>query len=115
MAREEHGIDCDPVSSRVLVLNLPHDGDAPCARLAQAAGPEPLLLTLRSLTGSFRMAVPASDVYVCENPSVLIAAADQLGKFFSSACLHQRASLGRRAPPAHWPRRRRDVNPRACQ
>jgi hypothetical protein len=26
------------------------------------------------------MAVPASDVYVCENPSVLIAAADQLGE-----------------------------------
>ncbi len=80
MAWEEHGIDCDPVSSRVLVLNLPLDGDAPCARLAQAAGPEPLWLTLRSLTGSFRMVVPASDVYVCENPSVLIAAADQLGK-----------------------------------
>lgn len=78
-AWEEHGIDCDPVSSRVLVLNLPLDGDAPCARLAQAAGPEPLWLTLRSLTGSFQMAVPASDVYVCENPSVLIAAADQLG------------------------------------
>jgi uncharacterized protein (TIGR02679 family) len=80
MAWEEHGIDCDPVSSRVLVLNLPLDGDAPCARLAQAAGPEPLWLTLRSLTGSFRMAALGSDVYVCENPSVLIAAADQLGK-----------------------------------
>jgi uncharacterized protein (TIGR02679 family) len=42
--------------------------------------PEPLWLTLRSLTGSFRMAALASDVYVCENPSVLIAAADQLCK-----------------------------------
>ena len=80
MAWEEHGIDCDPVSSRVLVLNLPLDGDAPCARLARAAGPEPLWLTLRSLIGSFRMAAPASEVYVCENPSVLIAAADQLGE-----------------------------------
>jgi len=80
MAWEEHGIDCDPVSSRVLVLNLPLDGDAPCTRLAQAAGPEPLWLTLRSLTGSFQMAASGSDVYVCENPSVLIAAADQLGK-----------------------------------
>lgn len=37
-------------------------------QFAQAAGPEPLWLTLRSLTGSFRMAVPASDVYVRENP-----------------------------------------------
>jgi uncharacterized protein (TIGR02679 family) len=81
MAWEEHGIDCDPVSSRVLVLNLPITGDAPCARLAQAAGPEPLWLTLRSVTGSFQMAVPASDVYVCENPSVLIAAADELGEY----------------------------------
>ena len=44
MAWEEHGIDCDPVSSRVLVLNLPLYGDAPCARLAQA-GSEPLWLT----------------------------------------------------------------------
>ncbi len=79
MAWDEHGIDCDPVSSRVLVLNLPIAGDAPCVQLALAAGPEPLWLTLRSLTGSFQMAVPASDVYVCENPSVLIAAADQLG------------------------------------
>jgi hypothetical protein len=60
MAWEEHGIDCDPVSSRVLVLNLPLDGDAPCARLAQAAGSEPLWLTLRSLTGSFRMAALGS-------------------------------------------------------
>jgi hypothetical protein len=44
--------DPHPVSSRVLVLNLPLDGDASCARLAQAAGPEPLWLTLRSLTWS---------------------------------------------------------------
>ena len=80
VAWEEHGIDCDPVSSRVLVLNLPIAGDVPCARLAQAAGAEPLWLTLRSLSGEFQMAVPAADVYVCENPSVLIAAADQLGK-----------------------------------
>lgn len=79
MAWDEHGIDCDPVSSRVLVLNLPLAGDAPCVRLAQAAGPEPLWLTLRSLTGSFRLAEAGAEVYVCENPSVLIAAAEQLG------------------------------------
>jgi hypothetical protein len=39
---QANGIDCDPVSSRVLVFNLPLDGDAPCTRLAQAAGPKPL-------------------------------------------------------------------------
>jgi uncharacterized protein (TIGR02679 family) len=71
---EEHGIDCDPVSSRVLVLNLKLVGNAACVRLSQAAGPEPLWLTLRSLSGTFRTDEP--DVYVCENPSVLIAAAD---------------------------------------
>ena len=76
-AWEEHGVDCDPVSSRVLVLNLRLAGDAMCAPLSVAAGPEPLWLTLRSLTGGFQ--AEATDIYVCENPSVLIAAADVLG------------------------------------
>jgi uncharacterized protein (TIGR02679 family) len=75
-AWEEHGVVCDPVSSRVLVLNLRLRGNAACARLTEAAGPEPLWLTWRSLTGGFRTDDP--DVYVCENPSVLIAAADEL-------------------------------------
>jgi uncharacterized protein (TIGR02679 family) len=77
LAWEEHGVDCDPVSSRVLVLNLWLHGDAACARLTQAAGPEPLWLTWRSLNATFGTSDP--DVYVCENPSVLIAAADELG------------------------------------
>jgi uncharacterized protein (TIGR02679 family) len=76
-AWEEHGVDCDPVSSRVLVLNLRLVGNAMCVPLSLAAGPEPLWLTLRSLNGAFRAEAP--DVYVCENPSVLIAAADALG------------------------------------
>lgn len=76
-AWEEHGVDCDPVSSRVLVLNLRLAGDAMCVPLSLAAGPEPLWLTLRSLNGAFR--ADARDIYVCENPSVLIAAADVLG------------------------------------
>jgi len=75
-AWEEHGVVCDPVSSRVLVLNLRLDGDAPCCGLTRAAGPEPLWLTWRSLSGAFRTA--GADVYVCENPSVLVAAADGL-------------------------------------
>ena len=74
---EEHGVDCDPVSSRVLVLNLPLEGNAPCVPLTHAASSQPLWLTLRSLAGVFRASAP--DVYVCENPSVLIAAADALG------------------------------------
>jgi uncharacterized protein (TIGR02679 family) len=74
---EEHGVDCDPVSSRVLVLNLLLEGDAACVPLSHAAGAEPLWLTLRSLSGVFQ--TDAADIYVCENPSVLIAAADALG------------------------------------
>jgi uncharacterized protein (TIGR02679 family) len=77
LAWDGHGIDCDPVSSRVLVLNLRLHGDAACVRLTEAAGPEPLWLTWRSLSGSFRAEEP--EVFVCENPSVLIAAADELG------------------------------------
>ena len=76
-AWEEAGVVCDPVSSRVLVLNLVLHGDAAACRLTAAAGPEPLWLTWRSLSGPF--GCDASDVHVCENPSVLIAAADQLG------------------------------------
>jgi len=69
---------CDPVSTRVLVLNLRLDGDAAACRLAAALAPKPLWLTWRSLAGPFGPGDP--DVYVCENPSVLIVAADQLGR-----------------------------------
>jgi uncharacterized protein (TIGR02679 family) len=75
---DAHGIDCDPVSSRVLIMNLRLRGDAACVRLTEAAGPEPLWLTWRSLNGIFRTEDP--EVFVCENPSVLIAAADELGE-----------------------------------
>jgi uncharacterized protein (TIGR02679 family) len=78
LAWEEHGVDCDPVSSRVLVLNLRMQGDAACVRLVEAAGSEPLWLTWRSLNGIFRAG--DTDVFVCENPSVLIAAADTLNE-----------------------------------
>lgn len=88
---EEHGVDCDPVSSRVLILNAPLEGDAACVALSRAAGAEPLWLTLRSLTGVFRSS--ASDTYVCENPSVLVAAADALGpRSYPLICTNGRPS-----------------------
>lgn len=72
------GVFCDEVSSRVLVLNLPLRGDAPAVALAAAAPGEPTWLTLRSLAGSLEM--PAgTTVFVCENPTVVEAAADRLG------------------------------------
>lgn len=72
------GVRCDGVSSRVLVLNLPLIGDTPAARWAGAAPGEPLWLSLRSIAGSWSAPQDAT-VFVCENPTVLEAAADELG------------------------------------
>lgn len=72
------GVACDAISSQVLVLNLPLAGDAPAVRLCRAAPGEPVWLTLRSLTGRLALARPGA-VFVCENPSVVEAAADRLG------------------------------------
>lgn len=92
---DEIGVVCDPVSSRVLVLNLRLDGDAAACRLAGAAGAEPLWLTWRSLGGASGSDAP--DVYVCENPSVLIAAADRLGvRCLPLVCTNGRPSAATR-------------------
>lgn len=72
------GVSCDEVSSRVLVLNLPLSGTAPAARLTAAAPGEPLWLTLRSLDGAWT-APPGATVFVCENATVVEAAADRWG------------------------------------
>jgi uncharacterized protein (TIGR02679 family) len=75
-AWEDNGVACDPVSSRVLVLNLPLEGSAPAVRLTKVSGAEPLWLTWRALSGEFCF---DGDVFVCENPSVVVAAADEHG------------------------------------
>jgi uncharacterized protein (TIGR02679 family) len=72
------GVKCDGVSSRVLVCNLPLDGEAPAVRWCAAAAGEPMWLTLRSITGRW-MAPAGVTVFVCENATVLEAAADRLG------------------------------------
>ena len=72
------GVACDTVSSQVLTLNLRLSGDAAAVRLCRAVAGEPVWLTLRSLTGSLAHE-PGTDVFVCENPSVLESAADRLG------------------------------------
>jgi uncharacterized protein (TIGR02679 family) len=71
------GVACDAVSARVLVLNLPLTGSAPAVALAAATPGEPVWLTLRSVTGE--LGTVATRVYVCENPSIVEAAADRLG------------------------------------
>lgn len=68
------GVECDGVSSRVLILNLPLTG----TRLPTAVLGEPLWLTLRALTSTWT--TPARVAFVCENPTVVEAAADKLGR-----------------------------------
>ncbi|MEU6970983.1 TIGR02679 family protein [Kitasatospora aureofaciens] len=77
------GVALDELSSRVLTLGLPGSPADTTGRVLAAAreGGEPCLLTLRQLARR----PPAlglderTRVYVCENPAVLAAAADDLG------------------------------------
>lgn len=81
------GVVCDPLSSRVLVLNLALTGTAAACAIAAAGCQtgEPIWLTWRCLNGDFALDHSQSgqdrrvDVYVCENPTVVAAAADALG------------------------------------
>lgn len=73
------GVACDEVSSMVLVLGLPLRGPSPAAAITAAAGAEPVWLTLRSLRQPPVPAPGVTEVFVCENPSVIEAAADRLG------------------------------------
>ncbi|MGH3429064.1 MAG: DUF2399 domain-containing protein [Mycobacteriales bacterium] len=70
-------VRCDGVSSRVLTLNLPLTGTASAAAQSTASPGEPTWLTLRSLDGQWT--VSAASIFVCENVTVLEAAADELG------------------------------------
>ncbi len=74
------GVVCDQVSSQVLVLNLPLEGNAPAVAITTAAEGEPVWLTLRSLAGELSLERGVDTVFVCENPSIVEAAADTLGK-----------------------------------
>jgi uncharacterized protein (TIGR02679 family) len=76
------GITVNELAAPVLCLNLPASGNAAAANVARAAAAsgDAIHLTLRMLLRD----PPAWDVsgrrvYVCENPSILSIAADQLG------------------------------------
>lgn len=81
---EAAGVVPDDLCSQVLVLNLPVAAGRVCSPLARwlaeaAVEGLPFRVTLHQLTRSpVAMATPA-DVYVCENPAVLRAAAERLG------------------------------------
>ncbi len=73
----EVGVDRDPLSSDVLVLGLRPAGTERLARHLRecAEDGEPRRVTLRELGGAAVTVSTGTPVYVCENPSVLAAAA----------------------------------------
>jgi uncharacterized protein (TIGR02679 family) len=84
------GVLCDELSASVLVVNLRADTTSLTGRTLQlhADAGEPYRLTLRQLLRNparFDAGTQAKVVYVCENPTVVAATADRLGR--SSAAL----------------------------
>jgi uncharacterized protein (TIGR02679 family) len=75
---ERHSVICDSLSSTVLVLNMRLQGDSALARsLAVSAGAgEPRVVTLRELART-SAGIANSSIFVCENPTVVSAAADR--------------------------------------
>ena len=81
---ERFGVVCNPLSSHVLFLNLPvatAPGIAAAVAAHRDAG-EPMRLTLRALRGVPLRFEPRATIHVCENPTVVSAAAEAFG----SAC-----------------------------
>lgn len=75
------GVLTDEVSSTVLTFGLPGDASTPTGRVLgvwQDAG-QPVVLTLRQLVRD-PPALRVREVFVCENPVVVSAAADRLGR-----------------------------------
>ncbi|GAA3888076.1 hypothetical protein GCM10022381_32490 [Leifsonia kafniensis] len=82
------GVIVDELSSTVLTLGLPGGDVSPTARALHVLAPtdQPAILTLRQLISDGIGAVPPV-VFVCENPAVVAAAADQ-GSRVAMVCLN---------------------------
>ncbi len=76
----EVGVACDPLSTDVLTLGLRPQGDGLLARHLRdsSAEGEPRRITLRELMRSPLTVARPTPVFICENPSVVAAAADRL-------------------------------------
>lgn len=74
------GVSCDPLSNDVLALGLRPLGDDRLARHLRESSDdgEPRRVTLRELTRS-ALTLPGGVIFVCENPTVVVGAAEQLG------------------------------------
>lgn len=81
LAWEAVGVLCDPLSVHVLVLGIRPRGGGRLARTLHEAAEEgePQRLTLRELERAELRWQAGADVFVCENPSIVVAAADRLG------------------------------------
>lgn len=75
------GVELDPLSTSVLLLGVHARGDGLAARMLRACCElgEPCRLTLRQLRRDL-IEIDDETVFVCENPSVVLAAADRLGR-----------------------------------
>ncbi|MFF1788362.1 TIGR02679 family protein [Kitasatospora sp. NPDC058243] len=75
------GLLLDELSSQVIALNLPGDRDTATGRALAALGSvgQPAVLTLRQLVRDAPRPPRGGTAYVCENPAVVLAAADRLG------------------------------------
>jgi uncharacterized protein (TIGR02679 family) len=75
------GVDCDALSADVLVLGLRPEGDGLAARQLRDSADEgePRRLTLREVSRASLSVRTGLEVFVCENPAVVEAAADRLG------------------------------------
>lgn len=76
------GIVLDDVSPTVLVLGFRARGETPLERVFVAAADagEPLVVTLRMLRAIERIELDTSVVHICENPAVVVRAAERLGR-----------------------------------
>ena len=90
------GVQCDQVSSTVLVLNVPLTGPNPALEQVSAVAGEPMWLTARMTGAGCAATVPPQGtllIRVCENPAVLEAAAAELGAACPPlVCLYGRPS-----------------------
>ena len=69
----------DPISSNVAALNLPLVGEGPAAAAARAVRGKHVILTYGQLAAAGVTWPPTVPCFSCENPSVLVAAEQELG------------------------------------